>query len=279
MTSSDSGIEIAVMTVARTESRKMRMTTTAKTRPSTPSLTRSSIDCLMNGAWSNTVWNATSSLIFSSMSGSASLTPSEMSTMLPSGFFMIVSDSAGSPFVREIVCTSASRISTSATSLSSTGSSPPGSARSAIWSTVVSRAPTVTGVVLSPSSRSPAEVGMPLDCRMPASTSALSPSSSSLSSSTSMTTSFSGAPVTSTSRTPSTRLSSGTATSSSSWASASGLSPPVTVSIATGMSEVEAANTSGSEPSGSWGWTWETARCSWRTISSEEVPYFVSTIT
>ena len=45
--STDVGIEIAVTRVARTESRKMRITITAKSRPSRPSVASDSIDCWM----------------------------------------------------------------------------------------------------------------------------------------------------------------------------------------------------------------------------------------
>ena len=44
------GIEIAVTRVERTDSRKTRMTSTAKTRPSIPSTARVSMDCSMYGA-------------------------------------------------------------------------------------------------------------------------------------------------------------------------------------------------------------------------------------
>ena len=41
------GIEIAVTRVARTESRKIRITITAKNSPSSPSCASASIDCWM----------------------------------------------------------------------------------------------------------------------------------------------------------------------------------------------------------------------------------------
>ena len=53
--SNDSGMEIAVMIVERTESRKTRMISTAKLRPSPPSTSRSWMDCSIDGAWSKTV--------------------------------------------------------------------------------------------------------------------------------------------------------------------------------------------------------------------------------
>src|SRR5690606_4384747 len=53
--SSDSGIEIAVIRVDRTESRKSRITMIAKTNPSPPSTARSCSVCSIIGAWSKTV--------------------------------------------------------------------------------------------------------------------------------------------------------------------------------------------------------------------------------
>ena len=50
-------MEIAVISVERTDHKKSRMTSTAKTRPSAPSTARSWIDCSIRGAWSNTVLN------------------------------------------------------------------------------------------------------------------------------------------------------------------------------------------------------------------------------
>ena len=44
------GIEIAATSVERTESRKTKITSTAKTSPSRPSCASDSIDCSMNGA-------------------------------------------------------------------------------------------------------------------------------------------------------------------------------------------------------------------------------------
>ncbi len=46
----ETGIEIAVTNVDRTESRKIKITTMAMTSPSPPSLSRSSIDWVMKGA-------------------------------------------------------------------------------------------------------------------------------------------------------------------------------------------------------------------------------------
>ena len=59
------GIEIAVTRVARTESRKTRITSTAKNSPSRPSCASESMDCWMYGAWSKTTVNSASSPIAS----------------------------------------------------------------------------------------------------------------------------------------------------------------------------------------------------------------------
>jgi hypothetical protein len=48
----DSGIETAVTSVERTDSRNSRITITAKASPSTPSLMRLLIDRFTYGAWS-----------------------------------------------------------------------------------------------------------------------------------------------------------------------------------------------------------------------------------
>ncbi len=50
VTSTDSGIEIAVTIVERSDSRKTRITTIANSRPSSPSIARCWIDSSMNGA-------------------------------------------------------------------------------------------------------------------------------------------------------------------------------------------------------------------------------------
>ena len=48
--STETGMEMAVTSVDRTERRKTRITMTAKMRPSTPSTARLLIDSSMNGA-------------------------------------------------------------------------------------------------------------------------------------------------------------------------------------------------------------------------------------
>ena len=69
--STDVGMLIAVTSVARRLSRNSRITTIAKTRPSPPSCSRTSIDCWMNGAWSNTGVNAPPAPSAERRSGSA----------------------------------------------------------------------------------------------------------------------------------------------------------------------------------------------------------------
>ena len=48
--STETGIEIAVTSVERTDSRNTRMMITANARPSRPSVASELIDCSMNGA-------------------------------------------------------------------------------------------------------------------------------------------------------------------------------------------------------------------------------------
>ena len=265
-------MEIAVMIVARTLSRNTRMTSTAKPRPRRPSTSRSSIDCSMKGAWSKRVTNSTSSPSVASTSCSASSTPCDTSTVLPSGVLRTCSMSESSPFVRETELAGASTRSTSATSLTATGPSAPATMRSRICSTEVSLLPTSTGAAPLSVSSWPGEEGTPFACSSPASVSMETPSSSRSSSRTVISTWRGFCPVTTTLRTPSTSLSSGTATSSRS-AARSFTSPGLlTESMTIGKSARPPAMTDGSTPSGSEDSTWDTARCRDRTTSSESVP-------
>ncbi len=102
VTSSDVGIEIAVISVARTEKRKKKMTSTAKARPSSPSVTSVSIDCWMNGAWSSATVTVTSSPSAASISGSTEATACDTSTVFAEGRFVTDTVSASSPLTREI---------------------------------------------------------------------------------------------------------------------------------------------------------------------------------
>ena len=247
----ESGIEIAVMIVARTDSRKTRMTRTAKISPSPPSLSRSWMDCSMNGAWSKAETNSVSSPIDFSSSGSLSATAWETSTVFASDSFMIEIDREGCPLVREIDSMGASTSLTSATSESVIGSSLPLTTRSLMASTERMRVPTSTGAVPSSPFNSPAEVGTPLDWRMPAISSRLAPSSSRSSRRMVISTCLVFCPEIITWETPSIFFSSGSAMSSRLEASLSSSASEVTDRATTGMSSVPIMLTSGSTPSGS----------------------------
>ena len=96
------GIEMAVTRVERTDIRKIRMTITAKKRPSRPSSVSDWIDCSMNGAWSNTTVIVAFEPSLSSMSGMSALTPFETSTVFADGSFVTAMVRAGLPSTREI---------------------------------------------------------------------------------------------------------------------------------------------------------------------------------
>ncbi len=226
------------------------MTRTAKTRPSMPSLRRSSIDCSMNGAWSNAETNSVLSPSVFASSGGFAETAWETSTVFASDSFITDSDREGLPLVREIDSIGASAIATSATSESLTGPSVPETTRSLIASTDRMRDPTSTGAVPSPPSRSPAEVGTPLAWSTPAISSMLAPSSSRSSSRMRISTCLVFAPAIWTWETPSTLESSGSTMSLSSAASLSSSASEVTERARTGMSSVLRVSTLGSTPSG-----------------------------
>ncbi len=78
--SSDSGIEIAVTMVDRSDMRKSRITTTAMTKPSAPSSASELMEVVMNGAWSKIVVKETSPSESLTESNSA-LTALEVSMM------------------------------------------------------------------------------------------------------------------------------------------------------------------------------------------------------
>ena len=274
----ESGMEMAVMIVARTDSRKTRMTRTAKIRPSPPSLSRSWMDCSMNGAWSNAETNSVLSPIIFSSSGSLSATACETSTVFASDSFITDTDSDGWPLVREIDSIGSSTSLTSATSETLIGPSLPEMTRSLIASIERMRVPTSTGAVPSAPLSSPAEVGTPLDWRIPATSSRLAPSSSRSSRRMLISTCLVFAPAIWTWETPSTFFSSGTTKSSRFAASWSSSASEVTDRASTGISSVPIIMTFGSTPSGRVGCTWETARCRALTTSSESSPYFVLTV-
>ena len=72
-TSSDSGMEMAVISVERTDIRNSRITRTANPSPSAPSTVRSWIDCSISGAWSKTMVNVALLPIVCCRPGSASV--------------------------------------------------------------------------------------------------------------------------------------------------------------------------------------------------------------
>ena len=74
VSSTETGIDTAVTIVERSEIRKMKITITAKSRPSSPSCASDSIDCSMNGAWLKTIVNSAPSPSASASPGSASRT-------------------------------------------------------------------------------------------------------------------------------------------------------------------------------------------------------------
>src|SRR5437763_7714957 len=101
--STDSGIDTAVTSVARTDSRKPRITRTAKTNPRNPSRVRSWIDARMNGAWSSTTVTVALRAAppsISVMRGSAPRISSDTATVLASAFFDTPMPVLGTPLVR-----------------------------------------------------------------------------------------------------------------------------------------------------------------------------------
>ena len=125
-TSSDSGMEMAVISVERTDIRNSRITRTANPSPSAPSTVRSWIDCSISGAWSKTMLNAALLPIVCCRPGSASATACEMATESPSASLSTDTLSAGRPLARaseeeEIDSTLTSAILDSATGPSLVG--------------------------------------------------------------------------------------------------------------------------------------------------------------
>ena len=113
--STEVGMEMAVTSVARTDSRKTRITSTAKARPSSPSCVSESIDCWMNGAWSKTTVKVASGMSFSRF-GRIARTPLDTSTVLAAGTLVTEMVNAGTPFTREMLVTGFSTTATVETS-------------------------------------------------------------------------------------------------------------------------------------------------------------------
>jgi hypothetical protein len=164
--STETGMEIAVTSVERIDSRKTRITITAKTRPSTPSTARLLIDSSMNGAWSKTTVSCVLLPSDSSMPGIRSCTSLETSTVLPAGDLVTAMVSEGSPLMREIPVTGSSVMVTSATSPSGVkGALPPSSGSEVMSSVEVMREPACTVRVSPFSVISPAGSSTPLESR------------------------------------------------------------------------------------------------------------------
>jgi hypothetical protein len=249
VTSSDSGIEIAVTIVERTENRKSRITSTAKIRPSPPSVVRSSTDFSMNGAWSKATVMSAPEPRDSSSSPIRSATWWEMSTVLPSGVLVIASERLGSPFVRAYDVGATCATCTFATRPSGWVPSPTATGTARSCSSVVGVLPTWTDRLWSPASRLPAGT-----IEAPRSASAMAPAltpwAAAAGSGVISTRSW-GPPVSCTSRTPSMSSSSGIAIRSRSLASLAASASEVTDSCTTGNWSKSPANTIGSTCSGS----------------------------
>ena len=170
--STEVGMEIAVTKVARTESRKTRITSTAKIRPRRPSWVSESIDCWMKGAWSKTMVKVAPGTADSSF-GRRSRTCVDTSTVLAAGTFVTAIVSAVFPLTREMLVAGLGSSATVATSPSvvSVDDAAPGtvdSSGSALRSsTEVSLDPSCTERVLSPSVSEPAGTNAPF-CAMAA---------------------------------------------------------------------------------------------------------------
>ena len=118
-------MDTAVTRVERTESRNTAITSTANARPSRPSWNSVSMDCWMNGAWSNTTVRSAPPPTRDASSGRASRTACETATRSASGVAVTETDSVGTPSVRvRDVGAAATRV-TSATSSRVRGSPSP----------------------------------------------------------------------------------------------------------------------------------------------------------
>ena len=119
-------MDTAVTRVERAESRNTAITSTAMPRPSRPSTKRVSMDCSMNGAWSNTTERRAPSPASDSSSGRMARTDSETATRSASGVAVTLRDSVSTPSVRVTDVGSAAPRETSATSPSRCGARAPG---------------------------------------------------------------------------------------------------------------------------------------------------------
>ena len=224
------------------------MTSTANTRPSRPSVARVSIDCSMNGAWSNTIVNSASGKL-SLSSSIAAITPFDTSTVLAAGSFVIEIDRASSPLTREIDETGSDASSTVATS--AIVASVPTNGRAAISSTEVIFAPVWTVSVSSFSVISPPGNSVPFCSSASRIDWSLAPAAARSAWSGVMVICWPSPPTISAALTPSTSSKSGTATFSRSVCAVSASSNPVTATWMTGKSSIDTDSTCGSTSSGS----------------------------
>ncbi len=260
VSSTDSGMEIAVTSVERSEARKRRITTTAKRRPSRPSVVRPSMDLETAGPWSLTTVSFASAPRSARSCGSLSLTASEIATALPSWSMVMAMPRLGLPSVRVMEVGAADSCLTVAMSPTRTGLPPlpsaPGAAaglirRSSICFSEVKPPPTWTVRLLPPSENAPAGTDAPFASSACPSAAAVSPAWASFASSGVTATTRSRTPSTLTWPTPSMFLSVGTTPRSSLSASACWSSVEETASTTVGMSSVEPAMTCGSTSLGS----------------------------
>ena len=245
------GIEIAVTSVERTDSRKIRITITAKTRPSSPSWASDSIDCWMNGAWSNTVVNVAPGRSFLSC-GIRSVTAFDTSTVFADGSLVTAIVRAVLPSTRESDVTGSPSISTFATDPTvAPGVVPPMSGIACTCSTLVSFSPVCTVSVLSFSVMDPPGNSVPFCCS--ASLIALegSPAASSAVLSGVIVRRLPCPPTREAAFTPLSRSIFGMTVFVRRCCAVSASENPVTASWITGKSSIDAVMTWGSTPSGS----------------------------
>ena len=250
-TSSDSGMEMAVISVERTDIRNSRITRTANPSPSAPSTVRSWIDCSISGAWSKTMLNAALLPIVCCRPGSASATACEMATESPSASLSTDTLSAGRPLARASEDEEIDSTLTSAIFDSATGPSLVGIERALTCLTELVESPTCTASSRVLSYAVPAGTTVSWDWMVWVTAAAVRSRSVRSSGRRVMVSWVVSSPVTWTWRTPSIAVSSGTATfCTSSPESASGRSVEA-ASNSTGMSSVLPVMTSVSTSAGS----------------------------
>ncbi len=267
--SSDSGIEIAVMIVERSDNRNSRITSTAKLSPRAPSTVRSWMDCSIRGAWSKTMLNAALLPMVFSRPGMASATACEMATESPPVSLSTDTLSAGRPSERANEDDEIDSTLTSAICDRAIGPSLVGTARAWTCLIEVVEFPTCTASSRVLSYAVPAGITVScdwIDCVTAAAVRSFLVRSAGRSVTVSWVVS---SPVTSTRRTPSMAVRAGTAVfCTSSPDAASGRSVEA-ASSRTGMSSVLPVTTSVSTSVGRFGATESTAlRMSLTTLSS-----------